>query len=167
MTCPKCGSYQAIAVACRKCGLTTTLMPKFREQDIASIPPQVASAWIAAELNWNDPSKHEKFAAVVVESNAFAYAARQYRAAAAKRPDDTVAPAQIERLRKMAEAALKATAVQRPEKGTMPFKGATMILIACIVAVVFGLVYAMMTKKHGNTGELTPVPRQPAPARGP
>jgi hypothetical protein len=166
MTCPKCGSYQAIAVACRKCGLTTTLMPKFREQDSAQQPSAVTTAWIAAELNWTDPGRHEKFVAAVVEANAFAYAARQYRAAAIKRPDDAIAATQIERLRKMAEAALKATAVQRPDKGPMPFKGATMVLIACIVAVVFGLVYAMISKKTKD-GELTPVPRQPAPTRGP
>jgi ribosomal protein L40E len=168
MTCPKCGSLQSIAVACRKCGLTTTLMPKFRELDADSQPASVTQAWIAAELNWDDPGKHEKFAAAVVDANAFAYAARQYRAAAAKRPGDVIATTQIERLRKMAEAALKATAVQRPEKTPMPFKGATMVLVACIVAVVFGLIYAVITRKgNDHAGELTPVPRQPAPSRGP
>lgn len=167
MTCPKCGSYQAIAVACRKCGLTTTLMPKFREQDTDQQPPAVTTAWIAVELNWTDPGRHEKFVAAVVDASAFAYAARQYRAAAARRPDDTIAPAQIEKLRKMAEATLKATAVQRPEKAPMPFKGAAMLLAACIVAVIFGLVYAMISKKANKDGELTPVPRQPAPTRGP
>jgi len=165
MSCPKCGSLQAIAVACRKCGLTTTLMPKFREQDSASQPEPVTRAWIACELDWNDPAKHEKFTAAVVEHNAFAYAARQYRAAAAKRADDPTALAQIERLGKMAEAALKATAALRPEKSTNPYKGTTILLVACVVALVFGLIYAVISKRSSDNGELTPVPRRPAPAR--
>lgn len=165
MTCPKCGAEQALATACRRCGLTTTLMPKFREHDDASQPASVTTAWTQCELNWDDPSKHEKFVAAVVEANAFSFAARKYRAAAAKRPGDTVAVAQSERLAKMAEAALKATATQRPDKGSNPYKGTTIILAACIVAVVFGLVYAMIQSRKGDDGELTPVPRQPAPAQ--
>lgn len=169
MTCPKCGAVQALAVACRKCGLTATLMPKFREQDAASQPEPVTAAWIAAELDWQDRGKHEKFAAAVVEHKAFAFAARQYRAAAARRPGDTIAPAQIERLGKMAEAALKATAVARPEKATNPYKGTTVLLVACVIAVVFGLIYAVVSRRTAKDGELTPVERRPAktaPAHG-
>ena len=165
MTCPKCGAEQAIATACRRCGLTTTLMPKFKEQDDASQSPVVTLAWSMCELNWENPDKHEKFVAAVVEHNAFSYAARKYRAAAAKRPDDKLAAAQVERLGKMAEAALKATATHRPEKGANPYKGTTVILAACIVAVVFGLIYAMIQSRKSNEGELTPVQRQPAPAQ--
>src|SRR5258705_8314476 len=110
MTCPKCGAEQAIAVACRKCGLTTTLMPRFKDQDDGDQSATVTAAWTQCELHWDDTSKHEKFVAAVVEANAFAWAARKYRAAAAKRPGDAIATAQTERMGKMAEAALKATA---------------------------------------------------------
>jgi ribosomal protein L40E len=165
MTCPKCGAEQALATHCRRCGLNTTLMPKFKEQDDASQSPLVTTAWTQCELNWDDLGKHEKFVAAVVEANAFSYAARKYRAAAARRPGDQIAIQQSERLAKMAEAALKATATQRPEKGSNPYKGTTVILAACIVAVVFGLIYAWIQSKKGNDGELTPVQRQPAPAQ--
>jgi ribosomal protein L40E len=165
MTCPKCGAVQGLAVNCRKCGLTATLMPKFREQDAASQHEAVTSAWIQVELNWNDPGRHEKFAAAVVEHRAFAFAARQYRAASAKRAGDTIGPAQIEKLGKMAEAALKATAVARPEKGANPYKKTTMLLVACVVAVVFGLLYAVISKKSSSGGELTPIQDQPRGAK--
>jgi ribosomal protein L40E len=167
MTCPKCGAEQAIAVACRKCGLTTTLMPQFREQDEADQPASVTTAWTQCELNWDDRDKHEKFVAAVIDAKAFPYAARKYRAAAARRPGDAIAIAQTERLAKMAEAALRATATQKPEKGSNPYKGTTILLAACIVALVFGLVYAMIQsrKSSGDDGKLTPVQRQPAPAQ--
>lgn len=166
MTCPKCGAEQAIATACRRCGLTTTLMAKFKDQDDAFQSPGVTQAWIQCELNWNEPDKHEKFVAAVVEANAFAWAARKYRAAGAKRPGDTIAPAQTQRLGKMAEAALKATATVKPEKATNPYKGTTVLLAACIVALVFGLLYAVIqSRTSSHAGQLTPVPRQPAPER--
>lgn len=166
MTCPKCGAEQQLATACRRCGLTTTLMAKFKDQDDAAQSPGVTQAWIQCELNWDDKDKHEKFVAAVVENNAFAWAARKYRAAGAKRPGDTIAPAQTARLGKMAEAALKATAMARPEKASNPYKGTTVLLAACIVALVFGLVYAVIQSRAGSSsGQLTPVPHQPAPGR--
>lgn len=165
MTCPKCGAVQALAVNCRRCGLTSTLMPKFREQDAASQDEAVTRTWIAAELDWNNPSTHEKFVAAVVDHKAFAFAARQYRAAGAKRPGDTIAAAQLERLNKMAEAALRATAVVRPEKDGNPYKGTTILLVFCVAALVFGLIYALVGKTD-DKGELTPV-RAPAHNRAP
>ena len=166
MTCPKCGAEQALAVACRKCGLQSMRMRTYRETESAVQSPAVTAAWAACMEIWDDPGRHEKFTAAVVESAAFAFAARQYRAVAAQRPDDKIALAQIERLSKMAEAALKVTAAQRPEPAAQPYKKATLILIACIVAIAFGLVYALITKKDGAaSGELTPVDRRPAPTR--
>jgi hypothetical protein len=166
MTCPKCGVEQALAVACRKCGLQSMRMRTYRETESAVQSPAVTAAWAACMEIWDDPGRHEKFTAAVVDANAFAFAARQYRAVVAQRPDDTIAPAQIERLGKMAEAALRVTAVQKPEQAARPYKKATLILIACIVAIAFGLVYAFITKKDaGSSGELTPVERRPAPVR--
>jgi ribosomal protein L40E len=163
MTCPKCGAVQALAVACRKCGLQSTRMRSYRETESAVQDPAVTAAWAACMEAWDDPGRHEKFTAAVVEASAFAFAARQYRGVAASRPDDLIATAQIERLRKMAEAALRVTATRRPEAAEQPYKKATLVLIACLVAIAFGLLYAFITRKDAASGELTPVERRPAP----
>lgn len=168
MTCPKCGTDQPEAPACRRCGLAADRMASFRSQSDAETPAHVVAAWTAVDAAWDDPTRHEKFVAAVVEAGAFPYAARQYRAAAAARPDDAVAKTQLERVGKMAEAALRATATQKPEKGQMPYRNATVVLVACIIAIVFAVAYALLRKaQDANDGEMRPAPAPTRPAHPP
>ena len=162
MICPKCGTEQPEAAACRKCGLAAERMASFQEQ-VPAPPAAVVATWDACRAAWDDPARHEQFVAAVIDGGAFAYAARQYRGVLAERPDDAVATAQLERLGKMAEAALHATATQKPETAPRPYRNATAILVVCIVAMLFGLVYVLvLARDEEDDHQLRPAPARPA-----
>ncbi|MFT3691842.1 MAG: hypothetical protein QM831_01790 [Kofleriaceae bacterium] len=106
-------------------------------------PDEVVSAWDATVANWDDPKTHDALLAKVASYNCFAWAAGQYKSKAG----DPIADKQLERLRKAATATLLATASVRPDDTKMPYRNAILILIALVILMVVGAVYAKLHQK--------------------
>lgn len=138
MTCPKCGATPT-ETACPKCGLATDKMDAFARTLDANVPAAVRAAWDALEPAWDDDARHAAFMRVVVDENAFAWAAQQYRS---KKPDPR-AETMLGRVRKAAEARLAASASARPEPKTIFHSvkilvgGAVLMVIALLLMLQF------------------------------
>lgn len=142
--CPKCNTeVPEQATACKRCGLATARMEGFARERDASVPPALVSAWERAELAWNHPLAHDEVLRLVVDHQAYAWAAARYRT----RAGDPVAEAQLVRIRKAAEATLFATGVARKVKDQpRPYRSLTAVMILLVLAAVGGLVYAKMMR---------------------
>lgn len=140
MTCPKCGATPT-EVACPKCGLATDKMDAFARKLDADVPTAVRAAWdtLDAPDAWDRDERHAAFMRIVVDENAFAWAAQQYRT---KMPDPR-AETMLARVRKAAEAKLVATASARPEPKTIFHSvkilvaGAAVMVIALLLLLQF------------------------------
>lgn len=107
--CPKCDIPAAEgATACRACGLATSRWDTYTDDPAPEAAPiEVTAAWERLAGEWGDPEAHERFLRVVAATGSFAHAGRAYRRAARERgATDERAAAGIERVRRMAEAAL-------------------------------------------------------------
>lgn len=109
-------------------------------------PDEVVTAWDDAVAHWDDPKRHEALLAKVATYNCFAWAAGQYKAKAG----DPIADKQLERLRKAATATLLATASVRPDDAKMPYRNAILILVALVILMLVGAIYA---KLHSRPDE--------------
>ena len=128
-----------MANACPKCGLATDKMDAFARTLAADVPTVVRTAWDAVDAKWEDDERHTAFMRVVVDENAFAWAAQQYRA----RLPDPRAETMLRRVRKAAEARLVASASARPEPKTVFHSvkilvgGAVLMVIALLLMLQF------------------------------
>jgi hypothetical protein len=106
-------------------------------------PDAVVTAWDQAVAHWDDPARHDALLAQVATFSCFAWAAARYR----ERAGDPVADAALARLRKAATATMLATATVRPDDEKVPYRNAILILIALVILVVVGMMYAK-AKEH-------------------
>jgi hypothetical protein len=116
-------------------------MDAFARTLAADVPEVVRAAWDAldAPATWDQDDRHAAFMRIVVDENAFAWAAQQYRA----RKPDPRAQTMLERVRKAAEARLVASASARPEPKSVfhsvkiLIAGAVMMVIALLLILQF------------------------------
>lgn len=148
MTCPKCGATPT-EVACPKCGLATDKMDAFARKLDADVPAAVRAAWdvLEAPEAWDSDERHAAFMRIVVDENAFAWAAQQYRT---KKPDPR-AETMLARVRKAAEARLVASASARPEPKTI-FHSVKILVGGAVVMVIalLLLLHFMRGKQHAE-----------------
>jgi hypothetical protein len=159
--CPKCGAAVS-GDACRGCGLLASRFDEFRASDDAAADPPVVAAWEQALAAWDEPARHDRFVELASEKGAYAYAARRYRERLRADPDDAVARGRLDRITRMAEAALLATAHARKLAGTKePYRGSVLVLVLLLVGIAIGGIYAMTRHKSTTAvqdGRRTPVP---------
>ncbi len=170
MRCPKCETAQAQAEACGVCGLRADRFQDYVNADGEhAASPALEALWLRCEEEWEDAGRHTRFVETASTENAYAYAARRYRAMLSKRPSDDVASAQIDRLTKMAEVALLGASSGREgsARGPEPYRN---VLILLIVLLLIGGVLGMYALLRTNTqaSDASPVPLStpsPAPRR--
>jgi len=155
--CPKCGAPRGAGDACAICGLATARMAAYKDAREAAVPEVVREAWQRANEAWDDPARHDELLRVVAANDSYAWAAGRYRT----RKDD-VSQRQLERLRRAAEATLLASASARPDASTQPYRATRGVLIILVVAVVIGLVYAMVIRTRGPASRDLAAPARPA-----
>ena len=154
--CPKCGAARTSAQACAACGLSVARMADYADAREAGVPDAVREAWRRVTEAWSDSARHDELLRVVALHDSYAWAAGRYRT----RRDD-IATRQLDRLRRAAEATLLASATARPDASTAPYRATRGVLMVLIVAVVVGLIYAMVIRSRGATPPARPVPVQP------
>lgn len=161
--CPKCQTAVGRRSACPACGLSAERMPTFAAAREAA-SPALAAAWQAVLDGWTEQARHDAFVQAAAAARAFAFAAGKYQEAARARPDDAIAPRQLLRVRRTAEAAMLASAQVRHVEPT-PYRSATAILVLLVVALIAGGVYATFLRNtRGAAGaEVAPRPVSPAP----
>ncbi len=128
-------------------------------------PEPLTAAWTHVSAGWDQPARHDALLAVTTQLNAYAWAAARYRDAARERPDDKIATAQLERLRKATEATLLATATARAANQPKPYRATTAVLAILIIAAIAGLVYAF-ARGTSSTPDAAPPPTSPAQPAG-
>ena len=146
--CAKCGTVVLEAdAACRSCGLLVERMSDYEPEQVGD--EDLLEIWADVEADWTDDDVHERYLGRVVELDAYATAARQYRARA--QSGDSRAQAYLERVGRMAQAVLtrKAAADEDREE---PFRGVALLLIFLLLAAGIVGVYAV-TKVRGAGGE--------------
>jgi hypothetical protein len=157
--CPKCGTARVeTRTSCAKCGLAHEKMAAF-EQARDAVPEALTTAWDGAVASWDDSAKHDELLRLVTQNDAYAWAAARYRDRMRERADDAIAKAQLDRVRRAAEATLAATAAARPSRVPEPYRRTVFLLGILIIVIIAGLVYRIA---RGRTSE--PVPdRAPIP----
>lgn len=152
MTCPKCGATPT-DVACPKCGLATDKMDAFARKLDADVPEAVRAAWDALAAGWDDDDRHAAFMRIVVDENAFAWAAQQYRQ---KKPDPR-AEAMLDRVRRAAEARLVASASAKPEPKSI-FHSVKILVGGAVLMVIALLLMLQFLKGKQHAAQPTKAP---------
>jgi len=164
MTCPKCGTAQRAAAACRACGLSSHRMSDYAAAQDADIAPTLLAAWRELQDHWDDRVAHEAFVRELAATQSYVWGARRYRETMRVRPRDPTAAAQIARLARMAEATLVVSATVRHDAQRAPYRGVGAVLLVLVVVLAAGLLYVAIAKKrHGESGSRH-APILPAPA---
>jgi hypothetical protein len=158
IACPKCGAKQPPGPACRKCGLSADRMATFQRQK-TGVASSLVVAWKDCETAWTDETAHDKFMELVVEQEAYAFAARRYRDALAARPGDPIAQQHVDQVAKMVAANLMVSATPKESSSPKPYKNAITILVVLVVAIVIGVVYATL-RGSSDTDALAPSTNQ-------
>jgi hypothetical protein len=156
VTCPKCGATPT-EVACPKCGLATDKMDAFARTLDADVPSVVRAAWDALDTPaaWDVDDRHVAFMRIVVDENAFAWAAQQYRS---KKPDPR-AETMLGRVRKAAEARLVASASARPEPKTI-FHSVKLLVAGAVLMVIALLLILQFLKGKQHVEQPPKAPTQ-------
>jgi hypothetical protein len=150
--CPKCGApRRSELAACAGCGLAADRMAAFTEAREAAVPEVVREAWLRATARWHEPAVHDELLQLAAAHNCYAWVAGRYRTRGA----DAVAQRQLDRLRRTAEATLLASATARQQATARPYRATRSVLAILIVAVLVGLLYAMVIRER-------PRPRTPS-----
>ncbi len=165
MECPKCGTVQRPADACRQCGLRADRMKTFSSA-ADEAPPALTAAWAKCLATWSDPDAHEELAKVAAAYGAYAWVARRYRDRLREHPGNATAAQRLAAITRITEASLRASAAVRPEPrggagGHKPYKNAVTILIALVLLAAAGTIYAMVTTPSQDSGSAPPIPIQP------
>jgi hypothetical protein len=169
MQCPKCGLAQREADACRACGLLAANMADFTAKDLAGAPPEVAAAWEACTADWTDTSRHEELARTAAAHDAYAWVARRYHDRLRADPADAIAAARQAAIARITEASLRAGAVTRAHRTTgapgapapTPYRSSVTVLIALVLLVATGTIYALFATPSSDTASSDPIPVQP------
>lgn len=144
--CPKCDAAPATtAEACPRCGLTRERWTEFAGHLDAEAPPELRAEWEACESNWDDEATHDRFVDRAARLGAFSEAARRYRLALRSRPGDPTARARSERLRRMAEAVVTASALRHSRTQEVePYRRVVLFLIVLLLLAAAGGVVMMI-----------------------
>lgn len=168
MRCPKCYEVQPRAEACRVCGLRTELHDDYAAGDRADAPPALVARWAALESAWDDDDAHDAFIEAAAAADALSFAAHRYRAAGSARPGDTRTRARLERITRMAEASLLASAAARAGtdqgKGKEPYRSVIVLLMGLVFLIAVGGVYLVF---KGRDAAPEPTVAPPTPSRVP
>ena len=118
-----------------------------------AIPDALEKAWQSALETWDDDACHEEVMRLVVQHDAYAWAAAQYR----RRPADAIRDRQLERVRKSTEAPMliAAAAKTSDKKGPTPYKAHLILLILMVIAALAALLFTAILPK-GDDGESLP-----------
>jgi hypothetical protein len=154
--CPKCDAIVGERAACPGCGLAAGRMASFSASRAAEVPESVRAAWHQALAAWSEQARHDAFVQAVAGSGSFAWAAGQYQEERRRRPGDTLAARQLERVRRTAEAAMLASAAVR-EDVKAPYRSTTAILVMMVVVLVAGALYATFMRDSRSPRTVTPV----------
>ena len=140
-----------MANACPKCGLATDKMDAFARTQDSDVPAAVRAAWDALGEAWDDDDRHAAFMRIVVDENAFSWAAQQYRL---KTPDPR-AETMLARVRKAAEARFVASATVRPEPKTIFHSVKILVGGAMLMVVALLLILQFMKGKQHAAAPVT------------
>ena len=145
--CPKCDAAPPTsAEACPRCGLTRERWTEFAGHLDAEAPAELRAEWEACEGNWDDVAAHDRFVDHAARLGAFTEAARRYRLALRSRPGDPIARERSERLRRMAEAVVTASALRHSRAGedVEPYRKVVLFLIVLLLLAGAGGVLLMI-----------------------
>ena len=154
--CPKCGAVRRNDVACVSCGLVVARWAAYSDARDAAVPQQVREAWTRATESWTSPAPHDELLQAAAANNSYAWAAGRYRTRR-----DSISTRQLERLQRAAEATLLASAHARPDTQTSPYRATRSVLAFLIVALLVGVVYAVVIRDHAKPPPATAIPAQP------
>jgi hypothetical protein len=159
MQCPKCGSSQPEADACRSCGLAAARFDGFRASEPEG-EDRLEALWEAAQADWDDDEGHRRFIEAAAATDSFAIAARRYREVLRQRPGDPRADTALKRITRMAEASMMARAAARPgeAEGKEPYKNVLILLIALVMLAGAGAMYLMVRSAGQEEPTRVPVP---------
>jgi hypothetical protein len=146
-SCPKCGAARTSAAACPKCGLIADRWAAFAAQQTSSVSPAVQAAWQRTVDDWADRARHDAMFELASRTGELAWTAARYREQQRARTGDATASAQLERIRRAAEATLTVSKTIAAERGT-PYKSVLAFLLIVVIAAIAGLVYVRVM--HGN-----------------
>jgi hypothetical protein len=178
-SCPKCGAPRSAgpARACSRCGLAADRMEAYARARDAAVPPEVTAAWERVVEAWDDTERHDALLRLAAQHDAYAWTAARYRDAKRAAPAapspfrsypdhavDAIADRQLDRMRRAAEATLYASATAREERGRAPYLATRVVLAMLILAIVAGLVFAVLVRGPRLAGP-GPVPAEAQPAK--
>jgi len=169
-SCRKCGG-EIRGEACGRCGLRKGAMASWVARNDEEASPSAVAGWAKVQQHWTDDAAHEAFMAVIASDRAFAWASRQYRAAAGEREGDPRPAAMQARLTKMAEAVVFSSASRKPPE-RRPYRAALLVLLIGALLLGAGAIYAKMSSAtaprapRGTGGPSLLVPEaEPRPPR--
>jgi hypothetical protein len=159
--CPKCGKVVAEdAAACAACGLRREKFAAF-----AAAPPDepapVAAAWAECRARWTDGDAHDRYLDAVAAAQAFGAGARRYREALRERPADERARRGLDRVTRMAEAALLGSPTRPRPSGPEPYKNLVLLLLVLVaLGGIFGI-YALFRARNAQEEQRQDDPAAP------
>jgi hypothetical protein len=115
------------------------------------VPDALGAAWDLTVEKWDEPTRHEEVMRLVAQHDAYAWAAARYRS----RAGDPTADEQLERVRRAAEIAMLSGAIARKAGARDPYRNTMSLLIAMVVLILGGLLYAWV-RFQGSGNEPTP-----------
>jgi hypothetical protein len=160
MVCPKCGTEQAAATACRRCGLLRARFADARvAADEAVVPPDAMAAglWAHAARDFADLKAHEAFVNHCQASGQIAHAAARYRQARIDRGAEAepAAGAMLERIGKL--AALQLTVSAHPD-GAKRRARKTLMTVVLVVMLVTGVIVLILLMQKTDALRHRPSP---------
>lgn len=158
-TCPKCGLAPVTGEACSRCGLAVAHMDGWHED--TGVPEELAEAWGACVAAWSDVATHERVASLALTHSQQPWLARRYRAILRERPDDAVAAERLDRVARIAQAAVLASGIA-PRASRFGRGSSTVVLVILALMVAGGLLFTMYLKRKNTADPSQPALREPA-----
>jgi len=102
------------------------------------VSQSLLEAWAHVLDGWQDGARHDTVLGIAATQMQLAWLAARYREMATARPDDSIAPARLDRVKRAVLATMPA---ERPQqtKTPMPYRGAAILLVVGVLAMVAGL----------------------------
>jgi hypothetical protein len=125
------------------------------------VPDELAEAWAACVAAWSDAALHDRVASLSLTHARQPWLARRYRSILRDRPDDAVAAVQLERVGRIAQAAVLASG-SAPRASRFSRGSSTVVLVILALAVAGGLLFTLYLKRKTEA----PPSAQPATMPG-
>jgi hypothetical protein len=152
-------------------------MAAFARARDTTVAPEVEAAWERVIEAWDDTGRHDALLRVAAQHDAYAWSAARYRDAKRAAPASpspfrsspdhaalAIADRQLDRMRRATEATLLASASAREERGRSPYRASPAILAMLVLAVIAGLIFAMVLRATPPDGPV-PAPGEARPAQ--